>query len=194
MIGWDKAAGLEKVQFTRPWLVGYRASASTMRPKLWIFADWDETITSHDTLSLIAPPDSSEPNAPPPFSYFVQYYLKVMADYEQSFGPRDTLEKQLVYLESLGPVERVSVRKVEEKGLFKGVKEEDIKKGAQQVEFRNGWKEFTEEAMKREDVRLMGILSVNWSSVFIDSALRRIHDDAFMQQFEIRANVDSPAR
>ena len=167
---------------------------STKKPNLWIFADWDETITSHDTLSLVAPPDSSEPNAPPPFPYFVQYYLEVIADYEQSFGPRDTLEQQLEYLESLGPVERVSVRKVEEKGLFKGVKEEDIKKRAQQVEFREGWKEFTEEAMRRDNVRLMGILSVNWSSVFIDSALRRIHDDAFMQQFEIRANVDSPAR
>jgi len=151
--------------------------------------DWDETITSHDTLSLVAPPDSSEPGAPPPFSYFVQCYLKLMRDYEQSFGPRDTLEQQLAYLESLGPVEKTSVRKVEEKGLFKGVTEEDLKKRAQQVEFRNGWKEFTEQAMKRDNVQIMGILSVNWSTVFISSALRRIHDDAFMEQFEIRANV-----
>jgi hypothetical protein len=110
---------------------------------LWIFADWDETITSHDTLSLIAPPDSSEPNGPP----------------------------------------------VEDEGLFKGVREEDICKRAQKVEFRDGWKEFTEQAMNEEHIRLMGILSVNWSKVFINCALRRIHNDAFMRQFEIRANV-----
>ena len=162
--------------------------------KLWIFADWDETITSHDTLCLVAPPNSTEPTAPPPFSYFVQYYSNLISEYEHSFGPRDTLEQQLAYLQSLGPVERLIVRKVEEKGLFKGVKEEDIKKRAQRVEFRNGWKEFTEEAMRREDVRLMGILSVNWSNVFISSALRRIHDDAFMEQFEIRANVNPPCK
>lgn len=162
---------------------------SGKRPKLWIFADWDETITSRDTLSLVAPPDSSEPNAPPPFSYFVQYYTELMSESERSFGPRDTLERQLAYLESLGPVERTSVREVEEKGLFKGVAEEDLKKRAQQVEFRKGWKEFTEQAITRDDIRLMGILSVNWSTVFISSALRRIHDDAFMNQFEIRANV-----
>ena len=28
-----------------------------MTDKLILFIDWDETITSHDTLSLIAPPD-----------------------------------------------------------------------------------------------------------------------------------------
>ena len=162
------------------------------RPELWIFADWDETITSHDTLSLIAPPDSSDPNGPHLFSYFSQYYSNLMTKHENAFGPRDTLGRQLEFLASLTPVEKATVQEVEAEGLFKGVREEDIRKRAQQVEFRDGWKDFTERAMTKEHVRLMGILSVNWSKVFIRSALQRIHDDAFMRQFEIRANVCGP--
>jgi thiamine phosphate phosphatase / amino-HMP aminohydrolase len=162
------------------------------RPELWIFADWDETITSHDTLSLIAPPDSSDPNGPPPFSYFSQYYTNLVREHEREFGPRDTLDRQLEYLASLAPVEQASMKKVEERGLFKGVREEDIRKRAQYVEFRDGWKEFTERAMNEQHVQLKGVLSVNWSKVFIRSALQRIHDDEFMRQFEIRANVCNP--
>ena len=161
------------------------------RPELWIFTDWDETITSHDTLSLIAPPDSTKPNAPPPFSYFSQYYSSLMSEHQKAFRPRDTLDRQLEFLASLKPVEKASIEKVEQEGLFKGVKEEDIRKRAHKVKFRDGWKEFTEQAMSKEHVRLKGILSVNWSKAFIDSALRRIHDDAFMKQFEIRANVSA---
>ena len=160
-----------------------------MSRMLYIVADWDETITSHDTLSLIAPPDSSDPNGPPPFSYFAEYYSSLVTAHENAFGSRDTLDRQLEYIASLTPVEKASVKKVEEKGLFKGVREEDICKRAQQVEFRDGWKDFTELATQKGHVRLVGILSVNWSTKFIEAALRRIHDDAFMEQFEIRANV-----
>lgn len=161
---------------------------------LHIIADWDGTITSHDTLSLIAPPDSSDSNGPPPFSYFTEYYSSLMTAHEKAFGSHDTLDRQLEYVASLTPVEKASIKKVEEKGLFKGVREEDICKRAQQVEFRDGWKDFTELATNNTHVRLIGILSVNWSTKFIEAALRRIHDDAFMGQFEIRANVRSCVR
>jgi thiamine phosphate phosphatase / amino-HMP aminohydrolase len=164
-------------------------STNSTKRELWIFTDWDETITAHDTLAFIAPPDSTKENAPPPLSYFGKYYMDLMTAHEKAFGPRTTLERQLAYLESLTPVEAASVKEVEEKGLFKGVLEEDIQRRAQQVEFRDGWKDFTEEVRRKEHVRLMGILSVNWSKVFIEAALRRIHDDAFMNEFEIRANV-----
>lgn len=161
------------------------------RPELWIFADWDETITKHDTLSLIAPPDSSDPKGPPPFSYFSKYYMGLMTEHDKAFGPRDTLERQLEYLVSLTPIEKASVMEVEEKGLFKGVKEEDIRRRAQRVEFREGWKEFTYATTDKEHIRFRAILSVNWSGVFIKSALQRIHDEAFLNQFEIRANVNT---
>jgi hypothetical protein len=115
-----------------------------------------------------------------------------MSAHIKAFGPRDTLDRELEFLASLTPVEKATVKKVEEEGLFKGVKEEDIRKRAQKVTFRDGWKEFTEQAMKNEHVRLKGVLSVNWSKAFIESALRRIHNDIFMKQFEVRANVRVP--
>jgi hypothetical protein len=158
------------------------------RPRLLIFADWDETITSDDTLHLIPPPDSSLTDCPP-FSFFVKYYLDAMVAHDRAFGPRDTLEKQLEYLSSLTVIEQTSVSKVEDLGLFKGVKEADICSRASQVNFRDGWREFAAAMVVKEHVRFMAVISVNWSTVFIDCALRRIHDDAFMKQFEIRANV-----
>jgi len=168
-------------------------STSNPRPEVWILTDWDETITAHDTLALIAPPDSSGDDAPPPFSYFGKYYMDLVTEHEKAFGPRNTMQRQLAYLESLAPVEAASIKEVEDKGLFKDVLETDIQERAKRVEFRDGWKAFTEYAQQKDHVRLIGILSVNWSKVFIEAALRRVHDDAFMKEFEIRANV-SPRR
>src|SRR5438045_3480704 len=107
----------------------------TAKSTLCIFLDWDETITNHDTLSLIAPPDPSDLNGPPPLSYFSEYYSTLIATHQKEFGARDTLERQLDYLSSLTPVEKASVKKIEEKGLFKGVREAEICKRAQQVRF-----------------------------------------------------------
>ena len=159
------------------------------RLPLWIFVDWDETITSEDTLKLIAPPESSERDAPPPISFFGDYYNTLLQEHAQSFGPRDSLERQLEYLDSVGVVERASIRNVEEFGVFKGLREADICERAQHVKFREGWKEFTEEAAKRGDVQLKAIISVNWSTIFIRSALQKIHDEGFMTQIAIHANV-----
>jgi hypothetical protein len=164
-------------------------AAANTQPKLLIFADWDETITSHDTLSLVAPPDT--PNSTcPPFSFFTDCYLDDMTRHEKAFGPRDTVEKQLEYLGSLSVVEMASVRRVEEYGLFKGVREADIRERSTQVNFRDGWEAFTAEITAREHVQFMAVLSVNWSKVLIDCALKRMHDT----RFEIRANVCQSCR
>jgi len=162
---------------------------TTDRPDIWIFVDWDETITDHDTLALIPPPDSTDLNGPPPFSFFSEYYVKLVAEHEKEFGPRDTLERQLEYLDSMTSVENASVSKLEEHELFKGVMAEDLHERGKQVRFRDGWEEFTKQVAEHPNARLIGILSVNWSAEFIEGALRRIHDDKFMEQLEIRANV-----
>ena len=158
-------------------------------PKVWIFTDWDETITSKDTLALIAPPDSSEPGGPPPFSFFVDYYMQLIHDFENSFGPRNTLQRQLEFLDSIKVVEKASVSNVEKHGLFKGVTNSDLCERSERVTYRDGWKNFTKKVEDSEHARLVAVLSVNWSAVFIESALRRIHDATFINGIEIRANV-----
>jgi hypothetical protein len=163
---------------------------TTMRPPLWIFTDWDETITSEDTLYLIAPPDDNKPNSSPPFSFFSEYYMSLATDFETWFGPRDTLARQLEYLQELGPAERESIRKIEELGLFKDVRIEDIKERSKTVKFRHGWENFIGQVRKQEDrVRFIAVLSVNWSGVFIRTALEQALGSEFVETVEIRANV-----
>jgi hypothetical protein len=163
---------------------------SPTRQPLWIFADWDETITSKDTLYLIAPPDDNKPNSSPPFSFFSEYYMSIVADFDTWFGPRDTLARQLEYLDELGPAEKESIRKIEELGLFKNIRIKDIKERSKDVTFRPGWEEFIGLVRKKEDdVRFIAVLSVNWSGVFIRTALERSLGSEFVETFEIRANV-----
>jgi hypothetical protein len=158
--------------------------------KLCIFTDWDETITSKDTLALIAPPDGS--TGAPPFSWFGEYYMELMHDFENSFGPRDTLERQLAFLDELRIVERKSVAMVEKRGLFKGVTIEELCGRTKKVEFREGWKECAEKVRRSEHTTLVAVVSVNWSAVFIEAALKYLHGDEFVKDIEIRANVGLP--
>jgi 2-hydroxy-3-keto-5-methylthiopentenyl-1-phosphate phosphatase len=162
---------------------------TSSRRKLWIFTDWDETITSRDTLSLIAPPDGS--TGAPPFRSFGEYYMTLMNDFEKKFGPRNTLERQLEFLDQLKVVEKQSVKNVERRGLFKGVTREELCLRAKGVPFREGWKEFVETVQRSEHAKIVAVVSVNWSVVFIECALKHLHGEEFLKQIEIRANVRS---
>ena len=115
--------------------------------------------------------------------------MKMMDEFERNFGPRDTLERQLEFLDRLKIVEKESVGNVERRGLFRGVTKEDLYERAKKVEFRPGWKEFAENVRKSENAKLVAILSVNWSSVFIEAALKNLHDEDLVKEIEIRANV-----
>lgn len=118
--------------------------------------------------------------------------MKVMNGFEKAFGPRNTLERQLDFLDKLGIVELASVANVEKHGLFKGVTNEELRERAKNVEFRAGWKEFAEKVRKSENTRIMAVVSVNWSAVFIRAALKNLHGNGFLQGIEIRANVRVP--
>jgi len=159
--------------------------------RIWIFVDWDETITYRDTLHLIAPPDSQAPSAPPSFSFFSDYYMKLLKEHEREFGQRHTLERQLDFLGSLSAVENASVSKVEEHGLFKGVTNEELYERGKQVRFRDGWEKFTKQVTESSNCSLVAILSVSWSAVFIEGALKRVLNEESMKQLEIRANVNT---
>jgi len=115
--------------------------------------------------------------------------MKIMDEFERNFGPRDTLERQLDFLDRLKVVERESVGNVERRGLFRGVTKEELCERAKKVEFRSGWKEFAEKVQKSENAKLVAILSVNWSAVFIEAALKNLHGEDFIKGIEIRANV-----
>ncbi|CCG80859.1 UPF0655 protein C17G9.12c [Taphrina deformans PYCC 5710] len=129
-----------------------------------VVLDWDETITVADTMSILA----NATNDPSRWSGFVDAYMADMKAYEDSFGTRETLEDHYRFLGGLSECEYKSVARIELAGVFKGVTHADIQRVASEVKIRSGFKEFCHKlgvAVERE------ILSVNWSSEFICSAL-----------------------
>lgn len=115
--------------------------------------------------------------------------MNIVNDFERKFGPRNTLGRQLEFLDKLKAVEMQSVGNVEKHGLFRGVTNEELCERASGVMFREGWKEFAEKVGGSENAELMAVVSVNWSAVFIEAALKNLHGEEFLRGIEIRANV-----
>lgn len=137
--------------------------------------DWDETISAQDTLSLIAPPEGRQHRGPA-FSHYTESYLSDLSRHDDSFGARDTLARQTDYLASIDAVERASVARVEEGGLFDGVTATEIEERARSVRFRTGWEQVAEYLRDREGQGSGSgveshIISVGWSARFIRAAL-----------------------
>nr|CDI52783.1 conserved hypothetical protein [Melanopsichium pennsylvanicum 4] len=90
----------------------------TPKPKLKLFFDWDETVTTHDTLSLIAPPEGNQLDGPS-FSYYKQEYVSDLSKFEETFGTKETWDQQLAFLVAIDSVEMASLNRVEQGGLFR---------------------------------------------------------------------------
>ncbi|EST07857.1 Ysc84 actin-binding domain protein [Kalmanozyma brasiliensis GHG001] len=143
-------------------------------PRLRLFFDWDETITSHDTLSLIAPPEGEQAHGTA-FSSYTTAYLCDLETFESTFGTRETWDRQLEFLGRIDEVERASVARVESGGLFIGMSKRSLLDRAEQVEFRHGWDAFytwLQEQVETESVSA-DIISVGWSAEFIRHAIER---------------------
>lgn len=140
--------------------------------KMIVLMDWDETISAHDTLALVAPPPGTQMLGPD-FSSYTDAYMSDMDEYTKSFGERDTLERQMAFLEGLDTVEQMSVARVESGQLFKGVSMADLLSRAKTVELREGWNVFRswlEDQTKAGSV-VSHIISVGWSAKFIQKAI-----------------------
>lgn len=106
---------------------------------MYLFLDYDETLTSHDTLSLIPSPSPSSSSSED-FSTYTQAYLSDMRAHENSWqGERNTIRGQLRFLGSLAEVERKSVARVEKGGLFVDWRPQEAeKRGREEVRLRRG--------------------------------------------------------
>lgn len=144
---------------------------------LVLFFDWDETITAHDTLALIAPPDGEHPGVP-----FEEYGKKYIEDLESHLKEwkeahaefESSMDGYLAYLESLDKVELASQKRIQEGGLFRGCDIQKLEDRARRhVELRQGWKEFSEQWLQNKSNPLeYHIISVGWSARFIAAALQ----------------------
>lgn len=145
-----------------------------------IFLDWDETLSSHDTLSHIAPDPA--PSTSAPFTSYSEAYFKDLSEHSESYNiPKEevkTIPEQFRFLDSLEVVEKKSVSRIEDGGLFVGW---DLRlaqeRAKDRVELRNGVKGELREFLARRGVRKgsgevrSAVISVGWSRAFIRAAL-----------------------
>jgi phosphoserine phosphatase len=158
---------------------------STMLPPLLLprishlILDFDETLTRKDTLALLAAaayrlrPAHLPPL--PPWRVFVDAYVRDYnqhaATYPRKKEARKSIQEEFEFLDSLLPVERASIHRIEAAGLFTGLRLDDIEAAAaKDVELRPGVADLCKAAL-RGGVKVQ-VLSVNWSQAWIRGALK----------------------
>ena len=145
------------------------------------FLDWDGTVTTRDTLSVLASIGYSKNRNEnlPPWSHFLEAYesdhaahrAKHKAEGQVTTSLRDILAWQ----ESLVDVERASVERVERSGIFANVTTADIDNAAKDamqsrgVILRPGLDALVKAIHERDEC--ITIVSLNWSARFIQSCL-----------------------
>ncbi|KAH0612490.1 uncharacterized protein H6S33_008870 [Morchella sextelata] len=147
-----------------------------MTRRLLLLVDFDETLTrtGKDTISLLASAaykcHSAAANLPP-WSYFVDSYMRDYNDHVGQAPIRTTLEEETEFQKSLRKAERASIDRVEGEGVFKGIKLETLIKTAAENRgdiMRKGWEKVVDKVSGRGRV---AIVSVNWSRSWIRKCL-----------------------
>lgn len=137
-----------------------------------VFTDWDETISSHDTLAAISPEDcvDAEGNVVT-FTALGKAYTADMEAHTRLRASPTTLEAQLEFLDSLDAVELKSQARIEAVGLFKGFDPIAMEERARkEVSFRNGWPQAASWLSAQSNLETH-FISVGWSGRFIWAAL-----------------------
>lgn len=164
---------------------------------LSIVLDFDETITTTDSLSTLATASARYSE----WAALTQAYYDDLASFDAAYTPSKqdrTLQQHLAYLGDLKAVELQSVRRIEQSRFFEGVTKAQLEAAAQKVVVCDGFEAFLTAAkalgssaaggakygnasaqhsgaemaakLAVSSVQL-GILSVNWSRNFIHAAL-----------------------
>jgi hypothetical protein len=160
--------------------------------RVHVVLDWDGTITTKDTLHLVSDIGyQRNAESKPPFvswSKIVKAYLDDYALHERAYRPskenRRTAIEESAWLASLSAVENRSIKRVEAAGIFKAVREEDIRRAGHDaianrtIELRNGFMDllshiFGDKLAEDGSSIELSVLSVNWSALFIRSCLER---------------------
>ncbi|CCD24433.1 Cto1p NDAI_0D01200 [Naumovozyma dairenensis CBS 421] len=167
-----------------------------------IISDFDETITTRDTTSLVASlPYKVKQGLSPPWSYFKDKYMDACVEYKKenanciqnrklpllpfldvsrNHGFRSAFNAEFVYQSDSKFVELKSISEIEEYNLFKGITHHQVQEYASNLLneedplIRPGFMNFISSNVKPENFY---IVSVNWSKEFIYSILRYANID-----------------
>lgn len=150
----------------------------------WIL-DWDGTITQHDTLNALVSVAASTKPAFPTLERWSEVTNAYLQDYTATLEklipdaklPNDLLEEKKL-LHNLRAVEKRSLARVSDSGIFAGLTEVQIEQGARKalvtrdIEIRSGFEDFFRATQNRIlQGEKVTILSVNWSRQFLAACL-----------------------
>lgn len=138
-----------------------------------IIADWDETITTKDTIALLAEAAyNAKPSFKPPFLHFVDVYMQASCAYKRKYAhPRTSVAEERQYQLGLHPVEMSSIDEIVTRGLFKDVSRSHFDAVAKKVQLRDNFLEFLNHC-RCSQIPVI-VLSINWCRYFIEQVLRR---------------------
>ncbi|KAI5968916.1 hypothetical protein KGF57_000031 [Candida theae] len=157
------------------------------RPHL-VICDWDETLTTKDTIQYLAQvPYINSPQLRPRFSHYTDIYMSHYEKYKSQFGAsrtkngnvnnnslttKMTIDDYVEFQRGMGPVEMSSITALESDEVFRGLTELQIRQhSAPSVKLRDGAVEFLNRCMD-QGIEVV-VLSVNWTSLLIDEVLRQ---------------------
>ncbi|KAI5969079.1 hypothetical protein CANMA_001883 [Candida margitis] len=154
-------------------LRSHSSSSSSSSPPKIIIADWDETLTTKDTIQYLAQvPYINNSKLQPPFSHYTQIYMSNYEAYKSQFGPCVTLDDHVRFQQGMLPIEMSSVTALEHDGIFRGLTKDQIRnQAAGHVELRPGAVDFLQRCLVLD--KQVVILSVNWTSLIIEEVLKR---------------------
>lgn len=141
----------------------------------FFISDWDETITTADSMHLIGEAAyTHKPGFEPEWGFFATSYMEDYRAHQKEFedecGHLEGLEREIAFQERMERIEQQSVDRVEGSALFEGVPVESIRRKSSQVTVRDGWWELLAE-LKRRGIHV-AIVSVNWSGELIRQVFR----------------------
>ena len=142
-----------------------------------LFLDWDSTLTTASTVPLLLSLSPTPPSTCP--AELSAHYASALAVHSSSYAPsassRNTLAQEVVYLDSLRGIERASIERCEEAGVWRGVSPQVIDDAAgeairgRSVVLREGAERVIQQGLNGRG-RVV-VLSVGWSAQFIRGCL-----------------------
>ncbi|KAI9739821.1 MAG: hypothetical protein M1834_006542 [Cirrosporium novae-zelandiae] len=151
------------------------------RSPVLLLLDFDSTLTTRDTTSILASLGYQTRHTPPlpSWPFFVSTYRASFESHLGSYKPtsidRTTLATEVEWQESLQGVERESISRVEQAGVFKGLTRADIMLGAHEavnsgdhVKMREGWIDLVLRVQRAGKTK---VVSVNWSKLWVHQCL-----------------------
>ena len=165
-------------------------------PSIHLILDWDSTLTTKDTLSVLASigyeAESSKHLDPKPWSCIVDSYMQDYSNHKKDYLPmsdqRKTIEAESAWLASLADVECRSFMRFKGEKLLVKTSLDEIQSGVtkaiknDRLVMRPAWDDLlalhNQLEISVEDLSF-AILSVNWSTIFIriclQEAVKRSH-------------------